>query len=186
MRRSRILNRTISAAWLTSLTVTNWIQQTSTPILPKTQLFYISLSPHDPQLLFEVPCRQTFSSARWALLQVCPHIFKDVPMHLFIKLCSLMKGRALLESVLGSIAREEFESLRNKLAAHEFPNFSSDSKLRLVINETQILSDKNPTMFPSSSIQGDPRPMSPFLHGFSNGWPSRWTQDHLLRVGVKV
>ncbi|KAG0271482.1 hypothetical protein BGZ97_011246, partial [Linnemannia gamsii] len=53
-------------------------------------------------------CRQTFSSARWALLQVCPHMFKDVFMHLFIKLCDLMKGRALLESILASIVREEF------------------------------------------------------------------------------
>ncbi|KAF9275530.1 hypothetical protein BGZ88_002278, partial [Linnemannia elongata] len=112
-------------------------------------------------------CRQTFSSARWALLQVCPHMFKDVFMHLFIKLCDLMKGRALLESILASIVREEFESLRDKLAGHDYPNFSSDSKLRLVIDEAQILSDKNPTLFASSSIQGDPRPMlSPILHGF--------------------
>ncbi|KAF8930220.1 hypothetical protein BGZ47_000688 [Haplosporangium gracile] len=104
-------------------------------------------------------CRQTFSSARWALLQVCPHMFKDVFMHLFIKLCDLMKGRALLESILASIVREEFESLLDKLAGHDYPNFSSDSKLRLVIDEAQILSDKNPTLFASSSIQGDPRPM---------------------------
>ncbi|KAF9536266.1 hypothetical protein EC957_011803, partial [Mortierella hygrophila] len=112
-------------------------------------------------------CRQAFSSARSTLLQVCPHMFKDVFMHLSNKLCDLMKGRALLESVLASIVREEFESLRDKLAAHDYPNFSSDSKLRLVIDEAQILSDKNPTLFASSSIQGDPRPMlSPCLHAF--------------------
>ncbi|KAG0284449.1 hypothetical protein BGZ97_008194, partial [Linnemannia gamsii] len=103
-------------------------------------------------------CRQTFSSARWTLLQVCPHMFKDVFMHLSNNLCDLMKGRALLESVLASIVREEFELLRDKLAAHDYPNFSSDSKLRLVIDEAQILSDKNPTSFASSSIQGDLRP----------------------------
>ncbi|KAF9578526.1 hypothetical protein BGW38_005623, partial [Lunasporangiospora selenospora] len=112
-------------------------------------------------------CRQTFSSARWALLQVCPHMFKDVFMHLSNKLCDLMKGRALLESILVSIVREEFELSRDKLSAHNYPNFSSDSKLRLVIDEAQILSDKNPSSFVSSMAQGDPRPMlSPVLHSF--------------------
>ncbi|KAG0286712.1 hypothetical protein BGZ97_007333, partial [Linnemannia gamsii] len=112
-------------------------------------------------------CRQTFSSARWALLQVCPHMFKDVFVHLVVKLCDLMKGRALLESVLSSIVREEFESLRDMLAAHDYPNFSNDSKFMLVIDEAQILRDKNSTLFASSSIQGYPRPMlSPILHGF--------------------
>ncbi|KAG9071529.1 hypothetical protein KI688_005741 [Linnemannia hyalina] len=104
-------------------------------------------------------CRQTFSSARWALLQVCPHMFKDVFMHLFIKLRDLMKGRALLESHLASIVRDEFELLQDKPAALDYPNFSSDSKLRLVIDEAQLLSDKSPTSFASSFTQGDPRPI---------------------------
>ncbi|KAF9572409.1 hypothetical protein BGW38_008530, partial [Lunasporangiospora selenospora] len=78
-----------------------------------------------------------------------------------------MKGRALLESILISIVREEFELLRDKLTAHDYPNFSSDSKLRLVIDEAQILSDKNPSSFVSSITQGDPRPMlSSVLHSF--------------------
>ncbi|KAF9393299.1 hypothetical protein BGX21_010806 [Mortierella sp. AD011] len=112
-------------------------------------------------------CRQTFSSARWALLQVCPHMFKDVFMHLSNKLCDLMKGRALLESILSSVVREEFELVRDKLAALDYPNFSSDSKLRLVIDEAHILSDKSPTSFSSSLSQGDPRPMlSPCLRAF--------------------
>ncbi|KAG0315150.1 hypothetical protein BGZ97_008544 [Linnemannia gamsii] len=76
-------------------------------------------------------------------------------------------SNALLESVLASIVREEFELLRYKLAAHAYPNFSSDSKLCLVIDEAQILSDKNPMLFASSSILGDPRLMlSPCLHAF--------------------
>ncbi|KAF9540047.1 hypothetical protein EC957_004678 [Mortierella hygrophila] len=112
-------------------------------------------------------CRQTFSSARWTLLQACPYMFKDVFVHLFIKLCDLMKGRALVESMLASIVREEFESLRDKPAARDYSNFSSDSKLRLVIDEAQILSDKHPTLFASSSIQGNLRPMlSPCLRAF--------------------
>ncbi|KAF9978798.1 hypothetical protein BGZ65_006848 [Modicella reniformis] len=70
-------------------------------------------------------------------------MFKDVFMHLSNKLSDLMKGRALLESVLSSVVREEFELLRDKLAALDYPNlFSAESKLRLVIDEVQILSDK--------------------------------------------
>ncbi|KAF9547851.1 hypothetical protein BGW38_009622, partial [Lunasporangiospora selenospora] len=112
-------------------------------------------------------CRQTFSSARWALLQVCPHMFKDVFMHLSNELCDLMKGQALLESILVSIVRKEFKLLRHKLAAHDYLNFSIDTTLRLVIDEAQILSDMNPSSYVSSIAQGDPRPMlSPSLHAF--------------------
>ncbi|KAF9317536.1 hypothetical protein BG006_003362, partial [Podila minutissima] len=82
-------------------------------------------------------CRQTFSSARWALLQVCPNMFKDVFLGLFRKLYDQMKGRVILGS------------------------------LRLVVDEAQILSDKSPTSFESSSPQSNLRPMlSPVLHGF--------------------
>lgn len=57
--------------------------------------------------------------------------------------------------------------MRKMLAAHDYPNFSSESKLRLVIDEAQILSDKNPTSFASSSSERDPRPMlSPVLQAF--------------------
>jgi hypothetical protein len=107
-------------------------------------------------------------------------MFKDVFMHLSNNLRDLMKGRALLESVLASIVREEFELLRDKLAAHDYPNFSSDSKLRLVIDEAQILSDKNPTSFASSSIQGDLRPMlSHCLHAFRTVSLPDELKDHL-------
>lgn len=112
-------------------------------------------------------CRQTFSSARWALLQVCPNTFRDVFMHLYMKLCNLTTARSVPISDLASIVRKEFESVREILAAHDYPNFSSESKLRVVIDEAQILSDKSPTSFQSSPTQGDLRPMlSPVLHAF--------------------
>ncbi|KAG0287865.1 hypothetical protein BGZ98_004454, partial [Dissophora globulifera] len=112
-------------------------------------------------------CRQTFSSARWALLQICPNMFKDVFLGLFRKLYDQMKERTILGSVLASIVRDEFVSVREKLADHDYPNFSSESKLRLVVDEAQILSDKSPTSFESSSTQSNLRPMlSPILHGF--------------------
>ncbi|KAG0272672.1 hypothetical protein BGZ95_011551 [Linnemannia exigua] len=112
-------------------------------------------------------CRQTFTSARWALLQVCPNTFKDVFVHLCMKLCDLTTARTVPVSDLASIVRKEFESVREILAVHDYPNFSSDSKLRVVIDEAQILSDKSPTSFASSSTQGNLRPMlSPVLHAF--------------------
>ncbi|KAF9118081.1 hypothetical protein BGW39_001492 [Mortierella sp. 14UC] len=104
-------------------------------------------------------CRQTFSSARWALLQVCPNMFKDVFLGLFRKLYDQMKERTILGSVLASIVRDEFVSVRETLAAHDYPNFSSESKLRLVVDEAQILSDKSPTSLESSSTQRNLRPM---------------------------
>ncbi|KAG0335175.1 hypothetical protein BG005_004653, partial [Podila minutissima] len=94
-------------------------------------------------------------------------MFKDVFLELFRKLYDQMKERTILGSVLASIVRDEFVSAREVLAAHDYPNFSSESKLRLVVDEAQILSDKSPTSFESSSTQSNLRPMlSPVLHGF--------------------
>ncbi|KAF9537357.1 hypothetical protein EC957_008397 [Mortierella hygrophila] len=92
-------------------------------------------------------CRKAFSSAGWALLQVCPNMFEDVFSHLCLKLHVLTKER----KNLASIVREEFESVRRRLAACSYPNFSNESKLWVVINEAQILSDMRSTSFASSS-----------------------------------
>ncbi|KAF8949847.1 hypothetical protein BGZ46_004913, partial [Entomortierella lignicola] len=65
------------------------------------------------------------------------------------------------------IVRNEFMSLRNRLAALAYPNFSSGTKLRLVVDEAQILGDRGNDLFESSSIESELRPMlSPILHGF--------------------
>ncbi|KAG0196560.1 hypothetical protein BGX31_005290, partial [Mortierella sp. GBA43] len=94
-------------------------------------------------------------------------MFKDVFLELFRKLYDQMKERTILGSALASIVRDEFVLVRETLAAHDYPNFSSESKLRLVVDEAQILSDKSPTSFESSSTQSNLRPMlSPVLHGF--------------------
>ncbi|KAF9088057.1 hypothetical protein BGX27_002805 [Mortierella sp. AM989] len=110
-------------------------------------------------------CRQTFSSKEWTLLQVCPHMFEDVFMQLFMMLRDLATGQPVDELVLTSIVRREFEAVYKMLTEHKYPNFSGSSKLRLVIDEAQLLSDKNPTSFSSSATQGDTRPMlSPVLN----------------------
>ncbi|KAF9280639.1 hypothetical protein BGZ74_002557, partial [Mortierella antarctica] len=109
----------------------------------------------------QVPdCRQTFSSASWAVLQVCPHMFKDVFSELFSILYDRLEGLAIFESALRPIVRDEFLSVRESLAAHGYPNFSTETKLRLVVDEAQILSDKGSTIFQSSFLEADPRPIT--------------------------
>ncbi|KAF9177171.1 hypothetical protein BGZ50_009045 [Haplosporangium sp. Z 11] len=112
-------------------------------------------------------CRQTFSGASWTLLQVCPSTFKDVFVHLCMNLCNLLTARTAPASNLASIVRHEFVSVRERLAACSYPNFSRESKLRVVTDKAQILNDKRPTSFASSSTQGDLRPiLRPVLHIF--------------------
>jgi len=129
----------------------------------------LPLSSHDSRLLFESPrhCCKTFAHARRALRQVYPNMFKDVFLKLFRKLYDQMGGSTPLGSVLASIVRQEFVLVREMLATHDHPNFSSKSKFQLVIGEAQILNGKCPTSFASSSTQGDLRPLlSPILNGF--------------------
>lgn len=112
-------------------------------------------------------CRQTFTSASWTTLQVCPTMFNDVFSELFRELYAKLKTHAITESELLPIVREAFDSAQESLIAYKYPNFSSESKLRLVVDEAQILSDKGSTSFRSSSAHADLRPMlSPVLNGF--------------------
>jgi len=115
----------------------------------------------------QVPdCRQTFSSDSWAILQVCPHMFRDVFMEFFRTLYDQMKERSFSVSVMESIVRDELLSVRESLAVHKYTNFSSETKLRLVVDEAQILGDKGSTLFQSSFTENDLRPMlSPVLNG---------------------
>lgn len=72
----------------------------------------------------QVPgCCQSFLSASWAILQVCPHMFQDVFMELFRKLYDQMKERSILVSVMESVVRDELLSVRETLATHAYPQF---------------------------------------------------------------
>ncbi|KAF9323662.1 hypothetical protein BG006_001251 [Podila minutissima] len=96
----------------------------------------------------QVPnCRQTFSSDRWAILQACSHMFRDVFMEFFRILYDQMKERSFSVSVMESIVRDELLSVRDSLAVHKYTNFSRETKLRLVVDEAQILGDKGTTLF---------------------------------------
>ncbi|KAG0247773.1 hypothetical protein BG011_000951, partial [Mortierella polycephala] len=112
-------------------------------------------------------CRQTFSSASWAVLQVCPHMFQDVFAGLFSILYNRLEGLTIFELALRPIVRDEFLSVQETLATHAYPNFSSGTKLRLVVDEAQILGDNGSELFQSSFMETDPQPMlSPILNGF--------------------
>ncbi|KAI8605437.1 hypothetical protein EDD21DRAFT_140932 [Dissophora ornata] len=115
----------------------------------------------------QVPnCHQTFSSASWAILQVCPVMFEDVFLRLLSILYDRLEGLAILESDLRPIVRHELHTVQKSLAAHDYPNFSIRTKLRLVIDEAQILGDKCSGLF-QSSLEDDLRPMlSAVLNGF--------------------
>ncbi|KAI9240571.1 MAG: hypothetical protein BYD32DRAFT_458743 [Podila humilis] len=123
----------------------------------------------------QVPdCRRTFSSASWAIFQVCPHMFQDVFMELFRKLYDQLKERTISVSVMESVGRDELLSVRENLVAHGYPNFSGGTKLRLVVDEAQILSDKGSELFRSSFTETDLRPMlSPVLNGFRKAGDQR-------------
>ncbi|KAF9327228.1 hypothetical protein BG006_009421 [Podila minutissima] len=69
-------------------------------------------------------------------------MFQDVFSELFSILYDRLEGLTIFESALRPIVRDEFLSVQETLAAHAYPNFSSGTKLRLVVDEAQILSDK--------------------------------------------
>ncbi|KAF9944398.1 hypothetical protein BGZ65_012130, partial [Modicella reniformis] len=69
-------------------------------------------------------------------------MFNDVFSELFRGRYAKLKTHAITESKLLPIVREAFDSAQESLIAYKYPNFSSESKLRLVVDEAQILSDK--------------------------------------------
>ncbi|KAF9374896.1 hypothetical protein BGX21_003999, partial [Mortierella sp. AD011] len=127
-------------------------------------------------------CQKTFSSVRWTILQVCPNLFEDVFQELFTTLYDNFFNRAIPESELTAVVREELLSVRSRLVALNFPNFSSASKLRLVLDEAQILSDGE-DLFESSHSKSVLRPLlSPVLHGFRT--PGKRNQLTVIYCGT--
>ncbi|ORZ21793.1 hypothetical protein BCR41DRAFT_20981 [Lobosporangium transversale] len=112
-------------------------------------------------------CERTFSSSRWAILQVCPTMFEDVFMSLFKILFGRLQERTISELSLTAVVSEELLSVWSHLASLSYPNFTKKSKLRLVVDEAQILDDQGYSLFESSYLESELRPLlSPVLHGF--------------------
>jgi hypothetical protein len=78
-----------------------------------------------------------------------------------------LRQRTLFELDLTTIIQDEFLVVQSLLTGHDYLNFPVGSKMRLVVDEAQVLSDKGSTKFQSSYLETDPRPMlSPVLYGF--------------------
>ncbi|KAG9319078.1 hypothetical protein KVV02_001720 [Mortierella alpina] len=112
---------------------------------------------------------ETFTSARWMLLQVCPHVlFKDVFNSLFRQLLTL---RHHSEGDLSDLVRTLFEITRLDVIRHGgLPSIKDDTRLLVVHDEAQFLGDEFNDSFQSmSSSDETPRPLlSPILHAFRN------------------
>ncbi|KAF9578497.1 hypothetical protein BGW38_005666, partial [Lunasporangiospora selenospora] len=110
--------------------------------------------------------KETFTSARWALLQVCPHVlFKDIFSALFLKLLPLRHHREL---DLSDFVRKVHEDAKDRLIKHGcLPKINDGTRLLVINDEAQFLGDQFNGSFQSTTSVESPRPLlSPILHAF--------------------
>lgn len=110
----------------------------------------------------------TFTSARWTLLQTCPHVLfdKDIFDILFLQLLNLQHHG---EVSLSLLIRDMYEDTKDCLIKQEcLPRIETDTRLLVVLDEAQLLGDAFNASFQSmSSSDESPRPLlSPILHAF--------------------
>ncbi|KAF9096993.1 hypothetical protein BGX23_010036 [Mortierella sp. AD031] len=109
----------------------------------------------------------TFTSARWILLQVCPHVlFKDIFNALFLKLLNLRHHREL---DLSDFVRNVYEDAKERLVKRGcLPKIRDDTRLLVINDEAQFLGDQFNGSFKSASDwENSSRPLlSPILHAF--------------------
>ncbi|KAI8345730.1 hypothetical protein B0O80DRAFT_266271 [Mortierella sp. GBAus27b] len=106
-------------------------------------------------------CAETFTSARWTLLQVCPHVlFDDLFNVLFRKLLELRHHREL---DLSDVVSNVFEDVKRRLVGRGcLPKIKDDTRLLVINDEAQFLGDQFNGPFQSmSSSDKPPRPFSP-------------------------
>ncbi|KAH7028688.1 hypothetical protein BKA57DRAFT_511480 [Linnemannia elongata] len=110
---------------------------------------------------------ETFTSARWALLQVCPHVLfdQDIFNILFLQLLNL---RHHPTGHLLALIRNVYEEAKDCLIKHGcLPKIKGDTRLLVVHDEAQYLGDQFLDSFKSLSADESPRPLlSPILHAF--------------------
>ncbi|KAF9540242.1 hypothetical protein BGW38_009879, partial [Lunasporangiospora selenospora] len=84
---------------------------------------------------------ETFTSARWTLLQVCPHVlFRDIFNALFLKLLNLQRYGELPLSLL---IRNVYEDVKDRLIERGcLPKISDDTRLLVISDEAQVLGDE--------------------------------------------
>ncbi|KAF9113508.1 hypothetical protein BGX30_006927, partial [Mortierella sp. GBA39] len=112
---------------------------------------------------------ETFTSARWTLLQVCPHVlFKDIFNTLFLQILKLLHQP--ISHILG-LVRDVYEDAKYCIIKRGcLPKIKDDTRLLVIHDEAQFLGDEFNGFFQSmSSSDESPRPLlSPILHAFRN------------------
>ncbi|KAG0008825.1 hypothetical protein BGZ81_003864, partial [Podila clonocystis] len=107
----------------------------------------------------------TFTSARWALLQVCPHVlFKDVFNALFLKLLDLQHHGL---NPLSLLVRNVYDDAKDRLVERGcLPAIKDNTRLLVINGEAQFFGDQFNSSFQSmTSSNESPRPiLSPILH----------------------
>ncbi|KAG0336079.1 hypothetical protein BG004_008207 [Podila humilis] len=151
------------------------VQNSSTPVDPETNNYHArktTLLLFLSRLLIFNYCigvqgiGKTFTSARWALLQVCPHVlFKDLFNELFVKLVQLRHHRVL---DLVDYVRNVHEDVKSRLIKHGcLPKIKDGTRLLVINDEAQFLGDQFNGCFQSATSTDSPRPLlSPILHAF--------------------
>ncbi|KAI8360926.1 hypothetical protein B0O80DRAFT_145835 [Mortierella sp. GBAus27b] len=107
----------------------------------------------------------SFTSARWTLLQVCPHVLfgQDIFNILFLQLLDLPHHR---ESDIWDIVRGMCEQTKRCLIKHGcLPRINSSTRFLVVHDEAQVLGDEFSCSFQSTTSSESLRPLlSPILH----------------------
>ncbi|KAI8347030.1 hypothetical protein B0O80DRAFT_220146 [Mortierella sp. GBAus27b] len=95
-------------------------------------------------------CAETFTSARWTLLQVCPHVlFDDLFDILFRKLRRLVDHRELY---LSDYVSDVFEDVKRRLVERGcLPKIKDNTRLLVVHDEAQVLGDEFNGSFQSTT-----------------------------------
>jgi hypothetical protein len=110
---------------------------------------------------------ETFTSARWTLLQVCPHVLFDLDIFniLFLQLLNL---RHHPTGHLLALIRNVYEEAKDCLIKNGcLLKIKGDTRLLVVHDEAQYLGDQFFDAFKSLSSDESPRLLlSPTLHAF--------------------
>ncbi|KAF9114427.1 hypothetical protein BGX30_006619, partial [Mortierella sp. GBA39] len=133
-----------------------------------TLLLFISRLLILKQCLHVPGCNDTFTSARWTLLQTCPHVLFDNDIF-DILFRQVRRLRHHSEENLSDFVTDLFESIRDNIIKHGcLPRIKTDTRLLVVLDEAQLLGDAFNASFQSiSSSDESPRPLlSPILHAF--------------------
>jgi len=138
---------------------------------------------------------KAFTSAKWTLLQVCPHVLfgQDIFNTLFSQVVELCRHHGEIE--LSDFVSELLDKTRDFMVKHGcLPNIKGNTRFLVVHDEAQILGDAFNTFKSTSSSDNSPRPLlSPILAAFRDigqnqlshhvrHWPLY--QYHLLDPGL--